>query len=103
LTYRRPSLSKWFSLMARRGATGWRLVDVLLRQPVIDTPAVARELGVTSQMLEQMHSKRCAKDSSRTNRAPVRRTLRRSVRARPAVSPLRHRQRALSVLPKTIR
>ena len=36
-------------LTARRGATAWRLVDVLLRQPVIDTPTVARELGVTPQ------------------------------------------------------
>jgi len=36
-------------LTARRGATAWRLADVLLRQPVIDTPAVARELGVTPQ------------------------------------------------------
>jgi len=36
-------------LTARRGATAWRLVDVLLRQPVIDTPTVARELDVTPQ------------------------------------------------------
>ena len=34
---------------ARRGATAWQLADVLLRQPVIDTPTVARELGVTAQ------------------------------------------------------
>src|SRR6478752_2700 len=33
----------------RRGATAWQLVDVLLRQPVIDTPTVARELDVTPQ------------------------------------------------------
>ena len=36
-------------LTARRGATAWRLVDVLLRQPVVDAPTVARELGVTPQ------------------------------------------------------
>ena len=36
-------------LTARRGATAWRLVDVLLRQPVVDTTTVARELGVTPQ------------------------------------------------------
>ena len=36
-------------LTARRGATAWRLVDVLLRQPVADTTTVARELGVTPQ------------------------------------------------------
>jgi hypothetical protein len=34
---------------ARRGATAWHLVEVLLRQPVIDTPTVARELGSTPQ------------------------------------------------------
>ncbi len=27
----------------------WQLADFLLRQPVIDTPTVARELGVTPQ------------------------------------------------------
>ncbi len=36
-------------IKARRGATAWHLADVLLRQPVIDTPTVARELGVTRQ------------------------------------------------------
>lgn len=36
-------------IKARRGATAWELADVLLRQPVIDTPTVARELGVTPQ------------------------------------------------------
>jgi Fic family protein len=36
-------------IKARRGAKAWRLADVLLRQPVIDTPTVARELGVTPQ------------------------------------------------------
>ena len=37
------------TIKARRGATAWQLADVLLRQPVIDTPTVARELGVTPQ------------------------------------------------------
>ena len=36
-------------IKARRGATAWQLADVLPRQPVIDTPTVARELGVTPQ------------------------------------------------------
>ena len=36
-------------IKARRRATAWQLADVLLRQPVIDTPTVARELGVTPQ------------------------------------------------------
>jgi len=36
-------------ITSRRGATAWRLADVLLRQPVVDTPTVARELGVTAQ------------------------------------------------------
>ena len=36
-------------IRARRGATVWQLADVLLRQPVVDTPIVARELGVTTQ------------------------------------------------------
>ena len=31
---------------ARRGAGAWRLADLLLRQPVVDAPTVARELGV---------------------------------------------------------
>ncbi len=37
------------TITARRGATAWPLADILLRQPVIDTRAVARELGVTPQ------------------------------------------------------
>ena len=37
------------TLTARRGATAWQSVDVLLRQPVIDSPTAARELGVTPQ------------------------------------------------------
>ena len=36
-------------IKARSGSTAWQLADVLLRQPVIDTPTVARELGVTAQ------------------------------------------------------
>ena len=36
-------------ITSRRGATAWRLADVLLRQPVVDTPTVARELGITTQ------------------------------------------------------
>ena len=36
-------------IKARRGATAWQMADVLLRQPVIDTPTVARELGVSPQ------------------------------------------------------
>jgi len=36
-------------IKAKRGATAWQLADVLLRQPVIDTPTAARELGVTTQ------------------------------------------------------
>jgi Fic family protein len=36
-------------IKVRRGATAWQLANVLLRQPVIDTPAVASELGVTPQ------------------------------------------------------
>jgi Fic family protein len=36
-------------IRSRRGATAWRLADLLLRQPVVDTPTVARELGVTTQ------------------------------------------------------
>jgi Fic family protein len=34
---------------ARRSATAWRLADVLLRQPVVDSATVASELGVTRQ------------------------------------------------------
>lgn len=37
------------TIKARRGATAWKLADVLIRQPVIDTPTVARELAVTPQ------------------------------------------------------
>ena len=35
------------TVRARRGATTWRLADLLLRQPVVDAPTVARELGVS--------------------------------------------------------
>jgi Fic family protein len=33
---------------ARRGAAAWQLADLLVRQPVIDTSAVAAELGIAS-------------------------------------------------------
>lgn len=36
-------------IKARRGATAWRLADVLVRRPVMDASVVARELGVTPQ------------------------------------------------------
>jgi len=36
-------------ITARQGATAWRLADVLLRQPVVDTSTMARELGVSPQ------------------------------------------------------
>lgn len=35
-------------IAARRGATAWRLADMLLSQPVIDSPLVQRQLGVTA-------------------------------------------------------
>jgi hypothetical protein len=31
---------------ARRGAVAWRLADLLIRQPVISTETVTRELGI---------------------------------------------------------
>lgn len=33
-------------IRARRDASAWRLADLLLRQPVLDAPTVARELGL---------------------------------------------------------
>lgn len=36
------------AITARRGATVWRLADMLLSQPVIDSPLVQRQLGVTA-------------------------------------------------------
>ena len=40
---------EWSSTVrARRGATAWRLVDLLLRQPVVDAATIARELGVAA-------------------------------------------------------
>ena len=36
------------SVTARRGAATWQLADLLLRQPVIDTPTVARALGISA-------------------------------------------------------
>lgn len=35
-------------ITARRGATAWRLADMLLSQPVVDSPLVQRQLGVTA-------------------------------------------------------
>lgn len=35
------------SVQARRGAATWRLADLLLRQPVVDAPMVAREIGIS--------------------------------------------------------
>lgn len=36
------------AITARRGATAWRLADMLLSQPVVDSPLVQRQLGVTA-------------------------------------------------------
>lgn len=36
------------AIPARRGATAWRLADMLLNQPVVDSPIVQRQLGVTA-------------------------------------------------------
>jgi hypothetical protein len=39
--------SSWdLKLRARRGAAAWRLADVLVRQPVVDAPTAATELGI---------------------------------------------------------
>jgi Fic family protein len=35
-------------VQARRGATAWRLADLLLRQPVVDAATIARELDVAT-------------------------------------------------------
>ena len=35
-------------ITARRGATAWRLADMLLSQPVVDSPLVQPQLGVTA-------------------------------------------------------
>jgi len=37
------------TISARRGASAWRLADLLTRQPVVDSAVVARELDVTPQ------------------------------------------------------
>ena len=37
------------TIRARADSTGWRVADLLLRQPVLDTPTIARELGVPPQ------------------------------------------------------
>lgn len=36
------------AISARRGATAWRLADMLLSQPVVDSPLVQRQLAVTA-------------------------------------------------------
>jgi Fic family protein len=36
------------AISARRGASAWRLADMLLSQPVVDSPLVQRQLGVTA-------------------------------------------------------
>lgn len=36
------------AISARRGATAWRLADMLLNQPVVDSPLVQRQLSVTA-------------------------------------------------------
>jgi Fic family protein len=36
------------AISARRGATVWRLADLLLNQPVVDSPLVQRQLSVTA-------------------------------------------------------
>jgi Fic family protein len=36
-------------IKARRGASAWRLADLLVRQPVIDAATVAAELGIVAQ------------------------------------------------------
>jgi Fic family protein len=38
----------WQSLSARRDATAWKVADLLLGQPVLDSPTIQRELGVTA-------------------------------------------------------
>lgn len=42
--------SRWDDrVRARRGATAWLLADLLLRQPVVDSATVARELGISAE------------------------------------------------------
>lgn len=36
------------TISARRGATAWRLADMLLSRPVVDSSLVQRQLGVTA-------------------------------------------------------
>jgi Fic family protein len=36
------------AISARRGASAWRLADMLLSRPVVDSPLVQRQLGVTA-------------------------------------------------------
>ncbi|MBD8506689.1 Fic family protein [Hoyosella sp. G463] len=37
------------AIAARRGASSWRLADLLLRQPIVDAATVATELGIAPQ------------------------------------------------------
>jgi Fic family protein len=40
--------ARWDDLVvARRDATAWRVADLLLRQPVLDSATIARELGIS--------------------------------------------------------
>lgn len=44
----RQARARWADVVvARRDAAAWRLADLLLRQPVVDTTTVVRELNVT--------------------------------------------------------
>ncbi len=45
----RATRSRWDDVVvARRDSAAWRLADLLLRQPVVDSVTIARELGVSS-------------------------------------------------------
>jgi Fic family protein len=41
--------ARWADVvLARKDAAAWRLADLLLRQPVVDTATISRELGITA-------------------------------------------------------
>jgi Fic family protein len=41
--------ARWADVVvARKDAAAWRLADLLLRQPVVDTATISRELGITA-------------------------------------------------------
>ncbi|MBF5083579.1 Fic family protein [Quadrisphaera sp. INWT6] len=45
----RAARARWDDVVvARRDSAAWRLADLLLRQPVVDSPTIARELGLSS-------------------------------------------------------